>query len=120
MGDVVYEKMVREKLILQGNMPVAKLHNLSVERVRAEYQAKALSVIKDNLTEEETDIIRRGRNASGISVPKHSTVAEYRAATALECLFGYLYLAGSKERIRELFELIWQVPACDENGEEET
>lgn len=117
MGDVVYEKMVRERLMLIGNMPVSKLHNLSVKKVRAEFQAKAVEIVKPLLSEEELDILRRGRNASGISVPKHSTVAEYRAATSLECLFGYLHLSGQDKRAEELFEVIWNIP--DDNNKEE-
>ena len=114
LGDVIYEKLVREYIILKGNMPVSKLHSLSVKKVCAEYQARAVELIREKLTEEEQDVLRRGRNASGITAPKHSTVAEYRAATALECLFGYLHLAGRDERIEELFEIIWNIET-DEN-----
>lgn len=114
LGDVIYEKLVREYIILKGNMPVSKLHSLSVKKVCAEYQARAVEIIREKLTEEEQDVLRRGRNASGITAPKHSTVAEYRAATALECLFGYLHLAGRDERIEELFEIIWNIET-DEN-----
>ena len=82
---------------------------MSVEKVCAEYQAKAVELIKPLLSEEEQDVLRRGRNASGISVPKHSTVAEYRAATSLECLFGYLHLCGRDDRAEELFEIAWNM-----------
>lgn len=109
LGDVIYEKLVREYIILKGNMPVAKLHNLSVKKVCAEYQAKGVELIKDKLDEEELDVLRRGRNASGITAPKHSTVAEYRMATSLECLFGYLHLAGRDDRVEELFDAIWNM-----------
>ena len=109
LGDVIYEKLVREYIILKGNMPVAKLHNLSVKKVCAEYQAKGVELIKDKLDEEELDVLRRGRNASGITAPKHSTVAEYRMATSLECLFGYLHLAGRDDRVEELFDVIWNM-----------
>ncbi len=109
LGDVIYEKLVREYIILKGNMPVAKLHNLSVKKVCAEYQAKGVELIRDMLTEEEQDVLRRGRNATGITAPKHSTVAEYRTATSLECLFGYLHLAGQEKRIEELFDVIWNM-----------
>lgn len=109
LGDVIYEKLVREHLVLMGNMPVSKLHRMSVEKVCAEYQARAVELIKPLLSEEEQDVLRRGRNASGISVPKHSTVAEYRAATSLECLFGYLHLCGRDDRAEELFEIAWNM-----------
>ncbi len=110
MGDAVYEQLVRERLLLDANMPARKLHDLAIKRVCAEYQADAVLKLTDKeaFTEEELDILRRGRNAGGITAPKHSTVAQYRAATGLECLFGYLHLAGKTERIRELFALIWE------------
>ncbi|MBR1393529.1 MAG: ribonuclease III [Ruminococcus sp.] len=108
MGDAVYEQLVRERIVRQANMPVHKLHERAVELVCAEYQARAIKRLSEggHLTEEEADIFRRGRNACGVTVPKHSTVAEYRAATGLECLFGYLFLADRQERIVQLFELI--------------
>lgn len=108
MGDAVYEQLVRERIIKTANMPAQKLHELTIEKVRAEYQAAAVKRLCDEglLTEQEQDIFRRGRNAGGITAPKHSTVAEYRAATGLECLFGFLHLCGRQERIAELFELI--------------
>lgn len=114
LGDVIYEKLVREYIVLMGNMPVSKLHTLSVKKVCAEYQARGVELVKEKLTEEELDVLRRGRNASGVTAPKHSTVAEYRAATALECLFGYLHLKGCDDRVEELFDLIWKM---DENEE---
>ncbi len=107
LGDAVYEQKVREKIVLSANMPVGKLHEMSIKRVCAEYQAKGTDIVEPVLSEDEADILRRGRNASGIAHPKHASVAEYRRATALECLFGYLYLAGQEIRIDELFDLIW-------------
>lgn len=120
LGDVIYEKLVREYLTLKGNMPVAKLHKLSVEKVCAEYQAKAVMIVKPMLDEEELDVLRRGRNASGITAPKHSTVAEYRQATSLECLFGYLHLSGKEKRIEQLFDVIWNMKNSDSNVFDET
>ncbi|MCC8196601.1 MAG: ribonuclease III [Ruminococcus sp.] len=107
MGDSVYEQLVREKLILSANMPAGKLHSLTVKYVCCEFQSAVSEKILPLLSEEESDIFRRGRNAGGITPPKHSSVREYRTATALECLFGYLYLTGQQERVRELFEIIW-------------
>ena len=106
LGDAVYERLVRKKLLLSANMPVGKLHEHTVQKVCAEYQAKAIDKISDILTETEAYIVKRGRNASGMTVPKHASVAEYRKATGLECLFGFLELIGDKQRIGELFELI--------------
>jgi len=117
MGDAVYEQLVRGRIVESANMPVRKLHDLAKVRVCAEYQAKAAAMLTEKglLTESEQDILRRGRNACGVTAPKHSTVLEYRAATGLECLFGYLALAGRDERVRELFELVWGLG--EESGE---
>lgn len=107
LGDAVYEQLVRERLVLTANMPVKKLHTEAVEKVRAAYQSKAVDIIMPVLTEEELSVFKRGRNATGNTVPKSSNPVEYRRATALEALFGYLYLIGNSERIVELFDIIW-------------
>ena len=116
LGDSVYEQLVRYELVLKANMPVGKLHNEAVKYVCCEFQSEACDIIQPVLTEEELDIMRRGRNAScgfsdntasGISAPKHSKVSQYRRATSLECLFGYLYLTDNSDRIKELFKKIW-------------
>ncbi len=113
-GDAVYGLMVRQKLVLSGNMPVAKLHRLSVERVCAEYQSRAAERLIPLLSEEELDLLRRGRNAGSSNVPKHSTSAEYHMATALECLFGYLALSGQLPRAEQLFEYVWEDTLSDD------
>lgn len=107
LGDSVYEQLVRHHLVLHANMPAGKLHSLAVRLVCCEFQSDAVEVISPLLTEDEADIMRRGRNSSGITAPKHASVSVYRRATSLECLFGYLYLLGEEKRIRELFEKIW-------------
>ncbi|MCL2054630.1 MAG: ribonuclease III [Oscillospiraceae bacterium] len=108
LGDAVYELRVRERIVSGANMPVGKLHKEAVKRVRAEYQAKAVELIAPMLTEEEAAVLKRGRNACPNTVPKNADLAEYRRATALETLFGYLYLLEENERIAELFEYIWE------------
>ncbi|MDO5125947.1 MAG: ribonuclease III domain-containing protein [Ruminococcus sp.] len=110
LGDSVYEQLVRKKLVLSANRPVNVLHKLTIQRVCAEYQADAVKLLleKDILTVDEQNLLKRGRNASGVSAPKHSTVAQYRSATGLECLLGYLFLTGQTERIEEIFNLIWE------------
>lgn len=109
LGDAVYERLVRERILLSGNVPVAKLHNSAVGRVCCEYQAKAYHFIKELLNEDEYAILKRGRNATGVTAPRHSTIAEYHAATGLECLFGWLQLQGLYDRQKELFDLIWDM-----------
>lgn len=108
LGDAVYEKLVREKLVKIANMPVNKLHKEAVEKVRAAFQSKAVDVISPLLTEDEAEIMKRGRNATSNTVPKSSNPIEYRRATSLESLFGYLDLIGDNERIAEIFEFIWE------------
>ena len=107
LGDSVYECMVREQLLREGNRPARELHAAAVAHVCAAYQSYAVERVLSMLTEEEQDILRRGRNASGASVPKHASPADYRKATGFECLFGYLWLCGRKERLAELFAVIW-------------
>ena len=106
LGDGVYELMVRSWLILQGFGKKGNLHRETVARVRASYQAKALARIEPLLAAEETAVAHRGRNAHVGNIPKNATRGEYAHATALEALFGYLYLNGRRERLNELFEEI--------------
>ena len=105
-GDSVYETLVRERIVTRHHTNAGKLHELAVARVRASFQAEAVSVIEPLLTEAEADILRRGRNAGGISVPKSAKPSEYRRATALETMFGYLSLTGQEERLKQLFGAI--------------
>lgn len=105
-GDCAWESLVRRYLLEKGNAPSGKLHSRSVEMVRADFQSKAVDIIQDKLTEEEADILRRGRNATGISIPKSSNSKDYHRATAFEALFGYLFLIGEFKRANQLFEVI--------------
>ncbi len=100
VGDGVYELMVRERLVSLAGRPNKDLHRLAVQQVRAEAQAAALDKILPHLTERETAIFKRGRNAH-----TSRTGGAYHKATGLETLFGYLYLEGQLERVRELFAL---------------
>lgn len=106
LGDSVYDMLMREYLMYKANMPVAKLHSMKIKLVCAEFQSKAYDTVSKVLTEKELSVLKRGRNATGNTVPKHADAVEYRRATALECLFGYLRLTGQNVRINELFELI--------------
>ena len=106
LGDSVYDTLIREYLLLKANMPVAKLHSAKIKLVCAEFQSKAYDLVSEELSEHELAVLKRGRNATGNTVPKHADATEYRRATALECLFGYLYIIGKNERVRELFEII--------------
>ena len=106
-GDSVYEKLVRKELVLEANRPAGELHTLAVKLVNAVYQAKAARLLLEGtLTEEEEYIFKRGRNANGISAPKSAKNSDYRAATGLETLFGYLAITGRQDRCGELYAVI--------------
>ena len=106
IGDTVYDLLVRESLICDANRPVNDLHSLAVKEVKASAQAKAVSQISDKLSEDEADIFRRGRNAKTNHIPKNQSTSDYHMATGLEALFGYLYLSGKTDRIKELYTFI--------------
>ena len=101
VGDGVYELLVRERLAWVGSRPAGDLHKRSVAMVRAEAQAAAVDRLLPMLTEEETAVYKRGRNAH---TARNSE--EYHKSTGLEALFGYLYLQGNIERVQRLFRVI--------------
>lgn len=106
IGDGVYDLLVREKLVCEANRPVGALNNEKIKTVCCTAQAKIARELLPNLNEEETDVFRRGKNAHAMTVPKNAKRGDYHTATGLEALFGYLYLKGSEERLRELFDMI--------------
>ena len=106
LGDCVYELLVRTWLCLHGGATNRQLHRATVEYVSASAQARAAEKLLPLRTEEEQDVFRRGRNARVGAIPRHATPGDYHAATGLECLFGYLYLKGEKDRINFLFDRI--------------
>ena len=105
IGDGVYEIFVRTYVMNKGNMPVNKMHKASRELVRASSQAKIYYLIEEMLTEKEQAVLRRGRNAKSVSTPKNGDMTEYRHATGLEALIGYLYIDGLIDRIKELIDV---------------
>ena len=109
LGDCVLELCVREHLVEIGIASSAELNKRALDFVRAAAQAEAMKNIADILTEEESAVFHRGRNIGHTNTPKSSTVAQYRAATGMEALFGYLHLAGREERINELFRLAYKI-----------
>lgn len=106
VGDAVYELLVRTRLAEGGQTRVVDLHRATVAFVRAPAQARAAALILPELSEAERSVYRRGRNSHVNSVPHAASKAEYHAATGLEAVFGWLWLAGESGRIRELFEKI--------------
>ena len=107
LGDCVLELCVREHLVDSGLSTSAHLNAAALDYVRAPKQAEAMKKLLPVLTEEEASYFRRGRNIGHSNVPKNATVSEYRAATGMEALFGYLHLTEQKERIYELFRLAY-------------
>ena len=106
VGDAVYELLYRSKLCTDGHTAVAEMHRMTVAFVRAEAQAAAAAKLLPLLTQDETSVFKRGRNAKVNSVPHNADIGQYHAATGLEALFGWLYLLGRTERINELFNII--------------
>ena len=109
LGDCVIEICVREHLVKSGLSSSARLNKRALDFVRAPCQAEAMKKILPHLTEEEDAIFHRGRNIGHTNTPKSSTVAEYRAATGMEALFGWLHLSGNKDRISELFRIGYDI-----------
>ena len=108
IGDGVFELMVRSWLVLHGKATNRGLHKATVGYVAAPAQAKRVERILPILTEDEQDVYRRGRNTNTNSIPKAASREEYQAATALEALFGWLYLRGETDRLNELFDLMME------------
>lgn len=104
VGDCVYELYIRTKLVTTTNLKPHKLHIETIKYVKAKSQAELLAKIQDKLTDEEKNIVRRGRNAENHHLPKNSNVQEYMHATAFEALIGYLYLTKRFERLKEILE----------------
>lgn len=108
MGDAVYEKYVREYVIKQGLCKNGLLHKKSIKYVSAKGQFNILMKIENFLTEEERDIVRRGRNSNPHSTAKNADIIEYKCATGLEALMGYLYLCEEEQRLNEIFKMCTQ------------
>ena len=105
VGDAVFGLLVRTYLS-EVECPIGEMHKKSVDFVNANAQTKAFEIIKDNLTEKEMSVFKRGRNYHVHGVPKSTNVASYHTATGVEALIGYLHLSGQTARINELFSVI--------------
>ena len=108
VGDAVYSLLIREHLVTDKRHPINKLNKMSVNYVSAKGQFLALELIGELLTEEEANMVRRGKNASKASVAKHASVEEYRSSTGFECMLGYLKLTGQDDRIKYLVDYIFE------------
>ena len=106
VGDAVYELMVRAWLCAAGSRTNGDLHAAAVRYVSAQAQAAFMEKLLPLLSEEETAVYKRGRNARVNAIPIHATPGQYHAATGFEALFGHLWLTGQHERLNELFNWI--------------
>lgn len=110
LGDAVYELWVRKHLLEQGVVKVDDMHKKAVLYVQAKTQAAILRHLMEELDENETDVVRRGRNSKG-NYPRNTDVVTYRHATAFEALIGYWYLTGNNDRMKDLLNKIDEILA---------
>ncbi len=104
VGDAVYELFVRIHLVSKGVSNSQRLHKASVAMVNAHTQADIINSLSHLLTEEEKDIVRRGRNSKGGTMPKNASIIEYRSATGFETLIGYLFITGDYKRLNDVLK----------------
>jgi ribonuclease-3 family protein len=105
LGDAVYEIVIRTMVVSKANTSPNQLNRQTSALAKAETQARLAHLLEQDLTEEEMAVWKRGRNARSATKAKNATVIDYRMATGLEALLGYLYLEGQMDRILELMEL---------------
>lgn len=99
IGDAIYDLVIRTIVVERGNRSANNLHKKTVTYVNARVQAKMIDALEEELTEEEAAVYHRGRNAKSYTSAKNASIIEYRKATGLEALCGYLYLQGEQERM---------------------
>lgn len=104
MGDAVYERFIRERILRSGKTGADKMHRAAVRYVKAAAQELSLREMLDDLTEDEQVVVHRARNHKITSKPKNADPLTYKMATAFEALLGYLYLSGQSERLAELMK----------------
>ncbi len=106
VGDAVYELLVRARLC-ESERTAGRLHASTVRLVCAQAQADAAQAVLPLLSEKEAEVFRHARNTQVHHVPHGATAAQYALATALEAVFGHLYLCGDQGRIEALFNTCW-------------
>ncbi len=115
IGDGIYELVIRTMVTGWGNRPVNELNKLSTAYVKAEAQAEMIIALKEELTEEEAEVFKRGRNAKPYTKAKNATRADYHKATGFEALMGYLYLTGQTQRMLQLIKRGMELTGKGEN-----
>lgn len=116
IGDAVFELIVRTVIVEQGNRSPQNLHRAATKFVRAGAQSRLYEVLMEEVSEEEQDILKKGRNAHSYTKAKNASVADYRRATGVEALFGYLYLTGQEDRAVKLLQA--GLEKCSPEGED--
>ena len=104
LGDAVYERFIRERILRHGSVGADRMHREAVRYVKAAAQEQSLRALADELTETEADVVRRARNHKITSKPKNADPVTYKMATAFEALLGYLYLDGQEELLQTVME----------------
>lgn len=113
IGDGIYDLVIRSLLVGKGNAQANRLHKKASGLVNAAAQSSMIERLKEELTEEELHVFKRGRNANSATMAKHATMSDYRRATGFEALMGYLYLTGNMKRLIELVKLGLEDTGCD-------
>lgn len=109
IGDAVFEVYVRTYIMKDVNMPVSKLHRAATRYVSATNQALMVKKIADSFTQEEASVYKRGRNAHSYTSAKNANIVDYRMATGLEALIGYLYIKKETQRLEEIMAMCIEV-----------
>ncbi len=104
IGDAVYDLIIRTLVVKKGNQQVQKLHKETITMVQASAQARMITALNDQLSEEEHAVYKRGRNAKSASPAKNQSISDYHKATGFEALLGYLYLKNDWKRMMELIK----------------
>ena len=105
IGDCVFDLVIRSVIVCRANRQPNKLHKLKANVVKAQTQSEMAKALMEDMTEEEAAVYKRGRNAHSFSSAKNASIQDYRRATGLEALIGYLYLLNRNDRILELISL---------------
>lgn len=109
IGDGIFDLVIRSVVVGKGNTKASQLHQRTSRIVKAQTQARMIEALEPELTEEELDVFRRGRNAKSYTMAKNATMSDYRKATGFEALMGFLYLSDQFDRVVELTKI-----ACDQ------
>ena len=108
IGDAIYDLVIRTVVVGRANRSANSLHKTAIRYVNARVQAQMAAALEEYLSEEEKAVYHRGRNAKSYTSAKNASIAEYRKATGLEALFGYLYLQGKLDRLLNLVQLAFE------------